>query len=396
MRITIDFHDNELKMSAFLTDKYAGILQQMGAKQVVKQPRKGPYDVTDYQTSHLCGGAIMGDNPGNSALNRYLQSWDVPNLFVQGRHRLSAKRRLQPDRHGRCARFLVGKGNPLPISQKPGAARPCVTSAQCAQHFAVWRWRCRSAAPLHGDIDKQDFKQIERGRYLTIVGDCAACHTLPGSGRNFAGGRPIETPFGNILAPNITPDRQTGIGAWTDDEFVNAMQKGTGRNGTHLYPAMPYTYYTKVTRDDALAIRAYLDTVPAMYNPVNPNQLPFPFNIRASMIFWDQLFFTPGDIPAGGGQERTNGIAAPIWPKVLGIVACATRRRIFWAGDKTSERCAAMLCKGGSPPISPAIHAEALAAGRSTRSQPISRPDTIAPAQRTARCPRRSTSRHRT
>jgi gluconate 2-dehydrogenase alpha chain len=84
VRLTIDFHDNELKMSAFLTDKYAEILQQMGAKQVVKQPRKGPYDVTDYQTSHLCGGAIMGDNPGNSALNKYLQSWDVSNLFVQG------------------------------------------------------------------------------------------------------------------------------------------------------------------------------------------------------------------------------------------------------------------------------------------------------------------------
>ena len=84
MRMTIDLHDNELKMSAFLTDKYAEILQQMGAKQVVKQPRKGPYDVTDYQTSHLCGGAIMGDSPNNSAVNRYLQSWDVPNLFVQG------------------------------------------------------------------------------------------------------------------------------------------------------------------------------------------------------------------------------------------------------------------------------------------------------------------------
>ena len=132
MRITIDFHDNELKMSAFLTDKYAGILQQMGAKQVVKQPRKGPYDVTDYQTSHLCGGAIMGDNPGNSALNRYLQSWDVPNLFVQGATAFPPKRRLQPDRHGRCAGFLVGKGNSLAISKKPGAARPCVTPAHCA------------------------------------------------------------------------------------------------------------------------------------------------------------------------------------------------------------------------------------------------------------------------
>ena len=83
-RLTIDFHENELKMSAWLTDKFAEIVQRMGAKQVVKQPRKGPYNITEYQTSHLNGGAIMGDNPGNSALNKYLQSWDVPNLFVQG------------------------------------------------------------------------------------------------------------------------------------------------------------------------------------------------------------------------------------------------------------------------------------------------------------------------
>ncbi|MDE1973302.1 MAG: GMC family oxidoreductase [Hyphomicrobiales bacterium] len=84
VRITLDFHDNEIKMSNFLLEKYGEILQAMGAKQVVKHPRKPPYDVTAYQTSHLNGGAIMGDNPGNSALNRYLQSWDVPNLFVMG------------------------------------------------------------------------------------------------------------------------------------------------------------------------------------------------------------------------------------------------------------------------------------------------------------------------
>ncbi|WP_428488302.1 GMC family oxidoreductase [Rhodopila sp.] len=84
LRMTMDFHENELKMSAYLTDRYAEILRRMGARQVVKHPRTGPYDVTKYQTSHLCGGAIMGTNPGNSALNTYLQSWDVPNLFVQG------------------------------------------------------------------------------------------------------------------------------------------------------------------------------------------------------------------------------------------------------------------------------------------------------------------------
>ncbi len=84
VRITMDFHENELKMSAFLTDRYAEIIEHMGAKQVVKRPRQGPYDITQYQTSHLCGGAITGADPTNSALNRYLQSWDVPNLFVQG------------------------------------------------------------------------------------------------------------------------------------------------------------------------------------------------------------------------------------------------------------------------------------------------------------------------
>ncbi len=84
MRITIDFHDNEIKQNAFLTDKFAEIIKAMGANEVTKQYRKGPYDITKYQTTHLCGGAIMGSDPATSALNRYLQSWDVPNLFVMG------------------------------------------------------------------------------------------------------------------------------------------------------------------------------------------------------------------------------------------------------------------------------------------------------------------------
>ena len=84
LRMTMDLPENELKMSAFLTDRYAEIIKAMGAREVQKKPRQGPYDVTQYQTSHLCGGAIMGANPKESALNKYLQSWDVPNLFVQG------------------------------------------------------------------------------------------------------------------------------------------------------------------------------------------------------------------------------------------------------------------------------------------------------------------------
>jgi mono/diheme cytochrome c family protein len=150
-----------------------------------------------------------------------------------------------------------------------------------------------SAADLN-TTDPQDYPTVARGRYLAIVADCAACHTQPGSGKELAGGRAIQTPFGSILAPNITPDEQTGIGAWSDNEFVNALLNGTGHDGEHLYPAMPYTYLTHMSRNDALAIRAWLNTIPPVRNKVVSDQLPFPFSIRASMIAWNWLFFTPG------------------------------------------------------------------------------------------------------
>jgi mono/diheme cytochrome c family protein len=150
--------------------------------------------------------------------------------------------------------------------------------------------------------DPQDFSQAQRGRYLTIVSDCAACHSQPGSRNAMAGGRPIETPFGTLLAPNITPDRATGIGTWTDDEFVDALTRGIGRDGQHLYPAMPFTYFTKMSREDALAIRAYLTTLPPVVHAVRPNQLPFPFNIRASMAAWDALYFKPGQYRPDPGK----------------------------------------------------------------------------------------------
>jgi mono/diheme cytochrome c family protein len=200
-------------------------------------------------------------------------------------------------------------------------------------------------ANAESGIDTQNFRQIERGRYLAIVGDCAACHTLPGSDRAYAGGRPIETPFGELVAPNITPDPQTGIGAWTSQEFIDAMTRGTGRNGTHLYPAMPYTYYTKVTRDDALAIRAYLNTVPAVYNPVKADQLPFPLNIRASMVVWNELFFTPGEFqPRADKTEEWNRGA--YLAEGLGHCGLCHTPKNFFGGDKTSERLKGYALQG--------------------------------------------------
>ena len=198
-------------------------------------------------------------------------------------------------------------------------------------------------------IDKQNFEQVERGHYLAIAGDCAACHTLPGSNHALAGGRPIETPFGMLLAPNITPDPQTGIGAWTDQEFVNALTKGTGRHGTRLYPAMPYTYYTKLTRDDALAIRAYLTSIPAVHNPVKSNQLPFPFDMRWTLAVWDKLYFTPGTFRSDPKQSAqwNRGAYLVEGPGHCGM--CHTPKN-FLGADEASQRFQGYALQGWFAP----------------------------------------------
>jgi mono/diheme cytochrome c family protein len=144
-------------------------------------------------------------------------------------------------------------------------------------------------------LDPQNFGQIERGRYLAVAGDCASCHSMPGVNQPFAGGRPIETPFGVVVGANITPDPETGIGAWSDELFVHALREGKGQDGQLLYPAMPYPYYTKLTESDALALRAYLNTVTPVRNAVVSNRLPFPFDVRQGMSAWNALYFKIGE-----------------------------------------------------------------------------------------------------
>jgi mono/diheme cytochrome c family protein len=149
--------------------------------------------------------------------------------------------------------------------------------------------------------DMQDTTLLERGRYLVDAGDCAACHTVPG-GPDFAGGRKLETPFGNLVSPNLTPDQETGIGGWSDDEFYRAMHDGIGPGGIHLYPGFPYPSFTLATRADVLAIRAWLATLPPVRNAVVSNQLPFPFNVRASLTGWDALYFKRGEYQPDGSK----------------------------------------------------------------------------------------------
>ena len=206
-----------------------------------------------------------------------------------------------------------------------------------------------TTASFAGDSDPQEFTQIERGRYLAVLSDCASCHTVPGANQPFAGGRAIETPFGNIVAPNITPDPETGIGSWSDEQFDAAVRKGIARNGSHLYPAMPYNAYTKMSRDDVLAIRAYLNTLVPVRNAVEANQLPFPVNIRAAMRVWNALYFNEGDYQPNPHQstEWNRGAFLVDGPGHCG--ACHTPKTAL-GGDKTAQYLEGAYLQGWSAP----------------------------------------------
>ena len=154
---------------------------------------------------------------------------------------------------------------------------------------------------------------VARGEYLLKAADCVACHTVGESGKPFAGGVAFKLPFGTIYSSNITPDPTYGIGAYTDDEFVRAVREGVRRDGKHLYPAFPYTAYTQLSRDDVLAIKAYLWTLPPVAQPNRPNELGFPFNQRFGMLFWKAAFHKSGRFrpdPAKSAQWNSGAYLA--------------------------------------------------------------------------------------
>jgi mono/diheme cytochrome c family protein len=134
---------------------------------------------------------------------------------------------------------------------------------------------------------------VERGKYLVRAGGCVSCHTPPG-GQKLAGGRALATPFGIFYSPNITPDPETGIGRWTDPQFLRALREGVRPDGADYFPVFPYPSFTGITDSDALAIKAYLFSLPAVRRQNRPHDVPFPFSWRFLQTGWKLLFFTPG------------------------------------------------------------------------------------------------------
>ncbi len=179
-----------------------------------------------------------------------------------------------------------------------GVVIVCALGVQALEHWHE-PGRGQTSAPV---IDGP--QQIARGAYLARAGNCMTCHTAAG-GLPFAGGRAIRTTFGSIYTSNITPERDTGIGQWNADDFWRAIHNGKSRDGTLLYPAFPYTSYTKVARGDSDAMFAYLMSQKPVRQPNRAHQLAFPYNQRFLLAFWRALYFKPGEyqiVPANSAQ----------------------------------------------------------------------------------------------
>ena len=203
-------------------------------------------------------------------------------------------------------------------------------------------------AAAAGDADQAD--QIRRGAYQAVLGDCMACHTRPG-GAPYAGGAPLRTPFGTLVPPNVTPDPDTGIGRWSWEDFRSALVRGVGHGGVRLYPAMPYPNYAMMAEADIADLWAYMTTIEPVKNAVEANQLPFPFSIRALMIGWKLLEFSPEPF-------RPDPSKSPAWNRGAYLVqgpghcgTCHTPRTLLGGEDTSASLTGAVLQGWWAPDI---------------------------------------------
>src|SRR6202030_2290956 len=187
---------------------------------------------------------------------------------------------------------------------------------------------------------------LARGEYLTRAADCAACHTAastpenslyPPNGKQFAGGVPFKLPFGTIYSTNITPDRETGIGSWSDDDYVRALHRGMAPGGRYLYRAFPYTSFTAMSRDDALAIKAYLFSLPQQHVANRENDLSFPFSQRWGLAFWNLAFLRDRRFAPDSAQSAAVNRGAYLATALGHCGECHTPRNLAYGLESGRE-----------------------------------------------------------
>jgi mono/diheme cytochrome c family protein len=182
---------------------------------------------------------------------------------------------------------------------------------------------------------------VERGAYLARAADCVACHTS-GGGKEYAGGLAIRLPFGTLYSTNITPDKETGIGNYSDQDFLDAVHHGVRRDGVRLYPAMPYPSYSYMSDADVLAIKAYLFSLPPVHAKVPENTLTFPYNQRWAMTFWSALFNPDTRFAPDSDRSSEWNRGAYVVEALAHCGECHTPRNLAFALDNRKKFAGAL------------------------------------------------------
>jgi mono/diheme cytochrome c family protein len=198
--------------------------------------------------------------------------------------------------------------------------------------FFVVAWRPSIAPIARPDRGSFPADLVAKGEALSAIGHCAACHTQPG-GQPFAGGYPLHTPFGVIYGDNISPDPQTGIGAWSLEAFTRAMREGVARDGSHLLPAFPYYAFTELSDDDIKSLYVYLMAQAAVSNTVPANTIPWLFKIRALQEGWKILFFRSQRFPANPSKSVEWNRGAYLANALSDCSGCHTPRNALGAEE---------------------------------------------------------------
>lgn len=211
-------------------------------------------------------------------------------------------------------------------------------------------YRSYDVKQFANETESERKDSIKRGGYVALTSDCVACHQTKDRKEDLSGGFAVETPFGTLYSSNITPDKETGIGNWTEQQFADAVLNGKGPNGP-LYPAMPYTSYVKMADQDIHDLWNYLQTVTPVKNKVVENQLAFPFNIRYLMLGWKRLFFDASQLQNDTGKSAQWNRGRYLVEGAAHCSMCHTPRNPFGAEIKSKNYTGANLQNWFAPSL---------------------------------------------
>jgi nicotinate dehydrogenase subunit B len=326
--------------------------------EVMMMPRPGEPPLGAGESSSVPGTAAIANAIFDATGVRFREPPFTPEV-VRAALNVSSESRPSPP--------LLAGALPTPPHNAPWPRRRSVWAKAAALAAGAiglgaallgWRSAIAPIAPIAAtSTSVYTATTIERGRVLAAAGNCIVCHTAPGGVPN-AGGREMQTPFGIVVSTNLTPDVATGIGAWSLSAFQRAMREGVSRDGKHLYPAFPYTAFTKMSDDDLTALYAHLMTQPAVVSKPPETKLTFPFSVRPLMALWNALYLAPGPVAAVAAQSAEWNRGAYLVNGLGHCGGCHTARNALGAEQGGSGYLAGAVVDGWeAPPLTSLSHA---------------------------------------